>query len=567
MCWPAEGVLIMNKALFLTPALLAAAISAQADLVALDDASLSETTGEGLGMALENFVFNVDDAVTTVTGIESSDGSEVNVAWTEFYIMGEGSNNGTTEVAAQIGSVLHPWVLQSVRGSRGLADTDASYNADYLNFGSDIALLELATDQYDNPVENIVPYSQFSLYQGCVWGQPGCTTGAGANGVAVQKIDAEIAGYQADRTEIDNRYTNLVQINQTIIDDASATGYIGVAEQERDDAKAVSEASYDDMSYDYYNVLNSSERGEIKLGQRADCGTFGLSCSSREQTYNSSVDQYDEDFYAYVDKIKALTEAYNDPDRSSTGVSYIQRVRDIGRFRVLCGSDLSSSECTAGLIARKQETRDGIASVSVALGSGVTRRGGLDIGSKFAFTLNSTDQDGNVTERTDFLDIDMKGVYFDGSHFRLWSRPDENGQSELNGELSLNLYAKEMNINVCGEACEGDATLTAESTLYLDNFAMSLNLGYGEIQPMKFGVTSDGNFEFELVKPDAAAIGVDTSDPAAMQEFYNSYYENAPKSFIYVGNVQVGTGAGSNLGSITVDGLRSQYLKVTSRDI
>jgi len=84
---------------------------------------------------------------------------------------------------------------------------------------------------------------------------------------------------------------------------------------------------------------------------------------------------------------------------------------------------------------------------------------------------------------------------------------------------------------------------------------------------MKFGVTSDGNFEFELVKPDAAGYGVNTSDAAAMQDFYNEYYENAPKSFVYVGNVQVGTGAGSDLGSITVDGLRSQYLKVTSRDI
>ena len=66
------------------------------DLVALSDASLSEETGAGIALALEDFVFDVNDAVTTVTGIESSDESqELEIQWTELYIMGEGSENGS----------------------------------------------------------------------------------------------------------------------------------------------------------------------------------------------------------------------------------------------------------------------------------------------------------------------------------------------------------------------------------------------------------------------------------------------------------------------------------------
>ena len=57
-------MLKMNKKILCT-FLVIAPIFANADLVALDDAVLSNATGEGLGIVLEDFVFNVDDAVTT----------------------------------------------------------------------------------------------------------------------------------------------------------------------------------------------------------------------------------------------------------------------------------------------------------------------------------------------------------------------------------------------------------------------------------------------------------------------------------------------------------------------
>ena len=83
-----------------------------AELVALSDNALSQESGAGVALVLEDFVFDVNDAVTTVTGIESSDQSqELEIQWTELYIMGEGSENGTIKTPGQIGNLMHPWLV------------------------------------------------------------------------------------------------------------------------------------------------------------------------------------------------------------------------------------------------------------------------------------------------------------------------------------------------------------------------------------------------------------------------------------------------------------------------
>ena len=144
----------MNKKILCT-FLVIAPTFANADLVALDDAVLSNATGEGLGIVLEDFVFNVDDAVTTVTGIKSSssdggitDGRDVTVDWTEFYVMGEGSQNGTVETPGQIGSLAHPWVLETLPGSA------------FASIGDDIALLQLRSGEYTYALENTDTYAK-----------------------------------------------------------------------------------------------------------------------------------------------------------------------------------------------------------------------------------------------------------------------------------------------------------------------------------------------------------------------------------------------------------------------
>lgn len=174
-----------------------------------------------------------------------------------------------------------------------------------------------------------------------------------------------------------------------------------------------------------------------------------------------------------------------------------------------------------------------------------------DIGSRF--TLDFADGTNHV------WNIDMRGVYLDGSGFTLWSRPDDSGQSELLGQLNLSLLAEEFQIDTCGDACTGTGSL-----LQIDQLYLGLNLGFGDIQPLKFSATSDGNFVLELSKPDPSSRGVDSTDSDAMLAFFNEYYANAPKSDIYIGEITVGN---RTAGETVVNGFRAQYLKATSIDL
>ncbi|MEK9767275.1 MAG: hypothetical protein VW274_12435, partial [Thalassolituus sp.] len=208
-------------------------------------------------------------------------------------------------------------------------------------------------------------------------------------------------------------------------------------------------------------------------------------------------------------------------------------------FVELCGFDGTFSQCQSGLLARKTDEKASIDDITVALfGSNPQkRRGGLVVRSEFEFTLNSTDQNGVSSQRDDSLDIALNGLFVDGTSFRFWSRESTDPQApgaELNGELRLNMFVKNIQINACGTLCENNGVIDpvkyANTTLNLNNVLLSLNLGYGEIQPMKFSATADGNFVFELVAPNAKAYDstINTGNTAAMQEFYDDYYANAP---------------------------------------
>lgn len=345
----------MRKLLSLSAALIIAH-SANAELQALDDAEMSSQSGAGLGFALQDFVFSTDDASLSVTGIEDRSSNEVGIQWDQFYIMGEGSQNGSVKTPVDIGSYLNPWVIRSVRGSSDWDGDPADfYTGDAPAIGDDVAALQILTDVYTSAAQNTQQYVTDCIF-------------------------------------------------------ASA----------------------------------------------ADCA-----------------------------------------DRTSI------------------------------------------------------RRGGADLGSRF--TLDFADGTNHV------WNIDMRGVYLDGSGFTLWSRPDQNGESELLGQLNLSLLAEEFQIDTCGDACTG-----AGSLLQIDQLYLGLNLGFGDIQPLKFSATSDGNFVLELSKPDPSSRGVDPTDSDAMLAFFNEYYANAPKSNIYIGEITVGN---RTAGETVVNGFRAQYLKATSIDL
>lgn len=327
-----------------------------AELQALDDAEMSVQSGAGLGFALQDFVFNTDDASLAVTGIEDGGGNEVGIKWDEFYIMGEGSENGTVEKPIDIGSYLNPWVIRSVRGSSDWSGDPADYyTGDAPAIGDDVAALQILTDVYTSAAQNTRQY-----------------------------------------------------------------------------------------------VL------DCIFAASADCA-----------------------------------------DRAAI------------------------------------------------------RREGADIGSRF--TLDFVDGTSHV------WNIDMQGAYLDGSSFWLWSRQDQNGESELLGQLNLSLFAEKFQIDTCGDACTG-----TDALLQIDQLYLGLNLGFGDVQPLKFSATSDGNFVLELSKPNPGSQGVDPTDEDAMLEFFNDYYANAPKSNIYIGEITVGN---RTAGETVVNGFRAQYLKATSIDL
>lgn len=575
---------MMNKLSTFILASIAVSSFSHADLKALDDHEMSATTGEGLGLALDNFVLDTEGAELSVTGIRSSAGEEIDIKWTSLYVMGEGSSEGTVRTPGQIGSYNHPYVIRTVRGSAGLDPNDPLYNEKYAQISNDLALLELATDEYQSDIQNSETFATFSYYQGCVWGQPGCD-----ELVAEQEITAELDALNSSKASIANTYsiglgTLESEMNDYYQSEIVPREAVVAQEQTEYDAEVVILGQRLNTAYDAYEAFMAirpqadCEFGDNCTGLNGSaCPTIGGgACRDARTAYNNSYESYEEQqsvrqdaYNELIEARKDLAFANNDSDSFSAAAgSYIEAVSNVEEFRVLCGLDSGDfNSCEGGLITRKEKTKEGIESVSAALASGVERRDGLDVGASFEFAVNSVNPNGSTTPRTDFIDINMKGLFVDGTAFRLWSAPDEQGDDELNAEIRLNLFIKELDISVCDPTvCDNDLAAKEASTLNLDNMFISLNLGYGEIQPMRLSATSDGNFEFELTKL-RPGDDIDTNSQEEMQQFYNDYYENSPKSFISISDVRIGNSADASLGAITVDGLRAQYLKVTSRDL
>ncbi len=545
------------------------ASSAYAELVVMQDDELSKATGEGLGLALQDFILDSDGAELKVTGIKDSNGGEIDIDWTSFYIMGEGSEKGSIATTTDIGSYLNPWVFRSVRGSRGLNEGDADYDERYTSIGNDVALLEIATDSYDNPVQQSAVFGEFSRYQGCVYGEQGCQDlgidGAG-DSAAERAIQSEINDLVDVRSDIQNRYgsstaVSFIQndINNVFTQEIQPRENT-VANEQEDVGEAVT------VARDAYQLMSDDER------QITSFLTIPESCSRWFGAYQCDSDQ-EEDYADTVDVVndekaqlraaKAdLNAAMNDESYSQTGESYLTMVSDVNEFKSICGYGNQLADCEGGEISRKEGIRSDIETIALSLSNGQARRNGMDIGLTFEFNLNLAE--GGT--RDDFLDVDMRGVFIDGTSFKLWSRPSTDPSapgSELLGELRLNLFAKELDIRACDDTVCNTEALREANTLNMDNFILSLNLGYGDVQPVKFSATSEGHFQLKLENPDWTSEYANPEGLSA-EAFYQDYYENAPKSYLHIGDVRVGN---TSLGSSTISGARAQYLSVTTRDL
>lgn len=549
-----------------------------AELVALDEKEMQAASGAGLGFALEDFALvartsNESETTLKVTGIDDSNGGEIDINWTEFYILGEGSNKGQDlSRKAQIGSYNHPWVFRSVRGSKGLDQSHPDYNPAYSGIGNDVALLEIATDSYTSNLQDSARYAEFSHYQGCVYGQPGCTglgfDGSGAS-QAERRVQAELDYLLTEHSQLRGRYSSGTSLSalengrDLAYGSVSNTDSIAYQETVVDAQFNLAAGVKADAYASWENTLNDTERGETPFLFRPECATsIWESCSSRENAYDDLVVEYFEEVVTLEEYRDELESRETDSTRTGLGQSYKVVTADVDRQKALCGFSEDLTACDSGAIENKRNSAANVDAIALNLSSGVRQRPGLDLGLTFDFRLNRA----NGTTRDDFLDIDFRGLFIDGTSFKLWSRPsaEDASKNELNAELRLNLFAKELDIRVCDNDDCATASDREAATLNLDNLFIALNLGYGDVQPLKLSATSDGNFVFTLEELDPTSPVANPQGLTA-EEFYQDYYANSPKSEIRIGDVRVG--ANNSIGGITVSGLRAQYLKVTSQDL
>jgi hypothetical protein len=89
------------------------------DLVALEDSDLKRVDGAGIGIVLEDFVFNAGESVNSggtfeITGLQTSDDKEVVLGISQFYIAGSGSNRGENVIdnPVNIGRLTNPFNIE-----------------------------------------------------------------------------------------------------------------------------------------------------------------------------------------------------------------------------------------------------------------------------------------------------------------------------------------------------------------------------------------------------------------------------------------------------------------------
>lgn len=165
----------------------------------------------------------------------------------------------------------------------------------------------------------------------------------------------------------------------------------------------------------------------------------------------------------------------------------------------------------------------------------VANRGG-DFGITNKFTLS--------TGRTDVLEMSATDFSLDGSEIRLWG-----DGSETFGDLQLRIHADTIQLKNRSCATSSCDIATGGEYINLTNVDADLRIGYGDVFPANFSVTTDGNFRLK-------ATGLTSSN-------YAAYYAT-PKSYVTIDNFNFG---GTNLGKQTTTGIRLQYLDLQSHDI
>ncbi|MFV3414003.1 hypothetical protein ACQCLI_21585 [Pseudomonas nitroreducens] len=493
---------------------------------ALDDDQLEEVSGAGLGFFIDGFSYDQATATSKITGVKNSANQDVQVDITGAYVKGAGSQRGTLDTKAYLGTPLHPFTLGPVKYKAGL------------NIPANQEALQLMTPTWTDPINNTHKFGLWSYYQGCLYGDAGCTN----PNQATTKINTELSALKTQRDTLLSTYSNnMIGLKSGIDADMVV---VNQRKAEVDAAQVVQKNNYSAMTTSYNNapaqvcgLIFCADR-PTTIGEKYDCGAI-LACSNNTavKNYNASVDTYDASTKDLTTAQQNLSASWN---VSRNGVTLSQRASDYDKFVQLCGAQGgSATTCVSGTITR---TEKNVATVQLVAGAmqnaSGTRIQGLDIGIATKFTLPSTayNSDGSAgatSTRTDFFSIALENFTLNGSYLNLWG--DAAG---LKASMSLQMYADKLIIAGC-ENC-ADSNKVVAKNVYFD-----LNLGDANYQPATLSVASNGDLML--------------SAPGVTWANHEAFYQNVQKSNISIGNLNI---SGTDLGSQAVRGLRIDYLNV-----
>ncbi len=494
-----------------------------AAMEALNDHELGEVSGAGVGFFLDDFYYDQGSASAQVSGLKDSQGNALTIDLERAYVKGDGSQRGALDTPAQVGTPLHPFTLKVVSGATAP------------NLPSGTQALQLTTPTWDDPLNDTHQYGLWSYYQGCLYGEAGCTDPTQAQGA----INTELGGLETTRDALLARYQSVgfLTLKSGIAQDML------LVEQRRTQVATETtdvQGAYGTMQTRYAAAPATADLFYAKpaFGQKYGCGNICINAAAR--AYNTSVDSYQTQLDELAAAQKALGEAWS---VQRHGYSLNQRATDFDEFSSLCGAPTAESpSCVVGRIQKTKDNRSSVVLVATTLQSGGTRVKGLDVGVEATFSLPSTAYsvggNGNIvkgatTTRSDFFSINLEGFTLNGAYLNLWG--DSTG---LQGEASLQMYADKLVIGTCRNCT--DANRVVAKNLYFD-----INLGQASLQPLNFSVLSDGELRLSL--------------PSVTWNNHQAFYQQVPKSNISIGNLSMG---GVDLGSQVVRGMRVDYLEM-----
>lgn len=118
---------MINSLRFITLAVLP--ILAHSDLIPLNDSTLKKIDGEGIGIVLEDFVYQAGEQTNggtfEISGLENSSGQSVVLGISQFYVAGSNSNRGVNVInnPVNLGRLQYPYNIE-LRDGNDIGITD-----------------------------------------------------------------------------------------------------------------------------------------------------------------------------------------------------------------------------------------------------------------------------------------------------------------------------------------------------------------------------------------------------------------------------------------------------------